>query len=59
MKKIYSAPIVRVIEIECGGALLQASGKYDSNSINKEEEETLVKGSRSFSATSVDWEDWN
>ena len=60
MKKTYITPDVKVIDIATDGILCQGSakGSYDGNSISKESEENLVKGDRSYSATTVDWEDW-
>ena len=58
MRKLYMTPIVWVIKIECGGALLQVSGNYNPDSIKKEEEETLVKSNRGYSANSVEWTGW-
>jgi hypothetical protein len=60
MNKTYITPDVKVIDIATDGVLCQASarGGYDEKSISKESEETLVKGDRGYSATSVDWEGW-
>lgn len=57
MKKIYQTPSILVLEVLSHGVLCQTSGKYDADSINKEEEETLVKG-YNYSGNAVQWDNW-
>ena len=56
MKKIYSAPIMRVHHIETN-MMLCVSGSTDSKSGSNEGEEELVK-SNNYSSNPVQWDDW-
>lgn len=60
MKKIYQNPSLVVLDVKLEGILCQVSGNYDDKSMEKEDEENMVKSQRNsnYKGNPVVWEDW-